>query len=297
MHVREIQEWCPPLQINIGARTEFHTLGLVEYDTKEMCTYAVDSGFLEIAIRKKNVAVVFAHPEAAARYPSDKSYVCTPHPAEAFYDLHNALVENTDFYGKNSTSEIDPRARVHESAYVAGEGVIIGEGAIVGPRAVIQEGTVIERNVLIKSGAVIGADGMEHKKFGDRRVKAIHAGGVHIGENSEIGANSVIVRNVFNDHTRIGANVVIGNLVNVGHQCVVEDEAVVMPMALLCGSSTVRKGARIGPAAVVSNWVEVGRNAVVSIGSVVVKDVPDHQRVSGNFAVNHMRFLRTSQSR
>ena len=47
----------------------------------------------------------------------------------------------------------------------------------------------------------------------------------------------------------------------------------------------------IGVGAIVSNRVSVGSGARVSIGAVATKNVPDGVTVSGNFAIEHHRFL------
>jgi UDP-3-O-[3-hydroxymyristoyl] glucosamine N-acyltransferase len=57
------------------------------------------------------------------------------------------------------------------------------------------------------------------------------------------------------------------------------------------GSARIGDDVWIGPNATISNQVQIGDGAAVSLGSVVVRDVRSGQRVSGNFAVDHRRFL------
>ena len=54
---------------------------------------------------------------------------------------------------------------------------------------------------------------------------------------------------------------------------------------------TIGDNVWIGVGAIVSNRVSVGTNARVSIGAVATKNVPDEMTVSGNFAIEHHRFL------
>ena len=48
----------------------------------------------------------------------------------------------------------------------------------------------------------------------------------------------------------------------------------------------------IGVNATVSNRIKIGKGARVSLGSVVTKDVPAGQTVTGNFAIDHARFMK-----
>ena len=47
----------------------------------------------------------------------------------------------------------------------------------------------------------------------------------------------------------------------------------------------------IGPNATIINELKIGKSANISVGSFVTKDVTVGQRVSGNFAIEHSRFL------
>jgi len=61
--------------------------------------------------------------------------------------------------------------------------------------------------------------------------------------------------------------------------------------ACLMGSVRIGNDVWIGPNATVSNQIRVGDGAAVSLGAVVVRDVPAGQGVSGNFAIEHPKFL------
>jgi UDP-3-O-[3-hydroxymyristoyl] glucosamine N-acyltransferase len=61
--------------------------------------------------------------------------------------------------------------------------------------------------------------------------------------------------------------------------------------ASITGSVVIGDEVWIGPNATISSAITVGNRASVSLGSVVTQDVPDDQRVSGNFAIRHERFL------
>jgi len=147
-------------------------------------------------------------------------------------------------------------------------------------------GPVIGDNTVISSGVVLNALGGRIYKG----LRVLHGGNVQIGANTYIGPNTVIVRGIWGNNTTIGDNCFIGQLVSIGHNCIVEDDVMILPGAVLCGSVLVRKGARISPGAVISNGVTIGAEAFVTLGSVVTKDVKPGERVSGNFAVEHNKW-------
>jgi UDP-3-O-[3-hydroxymyristoyl] glucosamine N-acyltransferase len=297
MEIGAIRDWRRDIEIRPRARTAFQSLGPLEYRTEDLCTYAVDSGWLKRAVSNRAVSVLFVCPELAGDAGTECSLVLTDSPESDFYRFHNWLADRTDFYGSPSETSLDPTASVHESAHVDPTGVRIGPRGVVGPNASILSGTTLDEGVVAQAGCVLGADGLEFRDVDGERLHARHAGGVRVGAGSVIGAGTVVVRNVFNGATRIGSGVAVGNLVNVGHQTVIEDGALVMPGAVLCGSCRIGRNARIGPGAVVSNGVRVGDGAVLSMGSVAVRDVPPGRRVSGHFAIEHAAFLRSQARR
>jgi len=60
---------------------------------------------------------------------------------------------------------------------------------------------------------------------------------------------------------------------------------------MLSGSVIIEDDVFIGPASAIRPQVRIGRGATVSIGSVVTKDVPAGTRVTGNFALEHEKFM------
>ena len=48
---------------------------------------------------------------------------------------------------------------------------------------------------------------------------------------------------------------------------------------------------KIGLNATILNGLEIGKDCNVSLGAVVTKNIPDGQKVTGNFAINHSDFI------
>ena len=77
---------------------------------------------------------------------------------------------------------IDPFVTIHKN-------VEIGEGTWIGSSVTIMNGTKIGKNCRIFPGAVIGADPQDLKFNGEKT-------NVEIGDNTVIGANSLVTKNI-----------------------------------------------------------------------------------------------------
>jgi len=109
----------------------------------------------------------------------------------------------------------------------------------------------------------------------------LHIGTVEIGDHVKIGNNVCIQRAIFGK-TRILHYSTIGSLVNIGHNCEIGREVVIINGAIICGSVKIGDGSCIGAGAIIRNKVKIGKNVTVGAGSVVLKDIPDNKKVIGN---------------
>lgn len=175
---------------------------------------------------------------------------------------------------------------VIEAGAAIGAGVVIGEDSRIFPRVTLYPRTRLGARVRIHSGCVIGADGFGYAPRKDQDGKVVdhqkiwHLGGVSIGDDVEIGANTCIDRGTIGD-TRIESLVKIDNLVQIGHNCIVERGAVLCGKAGLAGGAQVGQFAYIGGAAGLSNRVRVGARAEIGAFGGIGKDVPDGVQMMG----------------
>jgi UDP-3-O-[3-hydroxymyristoyl] glucosamine N-acyltransferase len=291
--IEEITRFNPHLKYQRNNYREFISIGNLLSQEPMLLSYAINDQYLQKALGKDNIAILFAKEEDANGIDTPISFVFSKHPQTDFFLFHNYLVENTDFYGRSSRTSIAPTARVHPSAFVAETNVVIQGDAVVGPNASVLENTVVGTGSVISSGVVLGVYGARliYKPDGTRFL-ARHGGGVSVGKKVFIGANSVIVRSVWRRPTTIGDGAFIGNLVNIGHNCQISENATVLPGAVLCGRAEIGSGAMVAPGAMINNAVRVGDGAWVTLGSVVTRDVEPGNKVSGNFAVPHDRLIK-----
>ena len=143
---------------------------------------------------------------------------------------------------------------------------------------------------VIRAGTVIGSEGFQVIRAGDDVIRVVHAGTVRIGRGVDIHANSCVDRGLFGE-TTVGDNSTIDDLVYVAHEVTIGRRCLIGAHAVINGSTVVGDDAWVGPGAVLSNGVTLGAGANVTLGAVVTRDVAPGARVTGNFAIDHERFL------
>lgn len=270
---------------------QFSALGLLSHDSGMMLVGFYDRSYFDRLITNPNVTCVITSPDLALLLPERLAVAVCEDPKTCFYQAHNHLLKHTGFYWTDFDSEIAPDAVVHQRAYVAPKNVRIGAGSIIEPNATILERSIIGRNVIIRAGAVIGGEGFEPKFVGGKHVVVPHAGGVLLHDEVEVQACTHIARSVFGGFTEIGEATKVDALVHIAHNVRVGSHCEITACVMVAGSVVIGDNVFIGPNASISSEVRIGNGAFVTLGSVVTKDVADGQRVSGNFAIEHSRFI------
>jgi len=157
----------------------------------------------------------------------------------------------------------------------------IGEGSIVHSHVSIREGTVIGKRVIVHDGVVIGADGFGFIRGSDGRyVKIPQVGRVVIEDDVEIGSNSAIDRAAL-DETVVRKGAKIDDLVMIGHNVEIGENAVLVAQVGISGSSSVGRGAILSGQVGIADHVAIGDGAVVAAKTGVTNDVPAGAMVAG----------------
>ena len=175
---------------------------------------------------------------------------------------------------------------------VIGKKVIIGHNCTIDGDIIIGDGTRIYNNVtiinkarigqncVIQSGAVLGHDGFGYTEDGDHRKTMVkHYGGIQIGDNVYIGANTCIERGTI-DNTVIKDGTKIDMLCLIGHNSTLEENSALVGGTMILGSVKIEKNGYVA-SALVKNQCRIGENALVGLGSVVISDVQDNSVVIG----------------
>lgn len=246
-----------------------------------------DAKSLEL-IRSTRAGVVLCPTEIPVGEFADtgKTLVAVAAPRLSFLRLVQAYFANPKPRGIHPTTVIDPQAKIEDDVYIGpftyvGGECEIGKGTVIYGHVHIYPNTQIGRNVIVHAGTVIGADGFGYHRNEDGELEKFpHIGGVIIGDNVEIGANTCIDRGALGN-TIIHEGAKIDNLVHVAHNVVVGHHAAVIAHAMVGGSTQIGDQAWIAPCACLRNGISIGDGSVVGLGAVVVKDVADDMTVMG----------------
>lgn len=199
---------------------------------------------------------------------------------------------------------IGPGTRIGARARIAPH-VTIGADASIGDDALIHSGVHIGDRVRIgagfiaQPGAVVGGDGFSFvtpEPSGVERIRVtlgqqdtitpqswhrIHSlGGVILGDNVEIGANSCIDRGTIAD-TTVGDGTKIDNHVQIGHNCRVGRDCLFCGHAAISGSVQVGDRVVLAGRAGVGDNLTIGDDAILTAGSGIITNVPPGKVLAG----------------
>jgi len=213
--------------------------------------------------------------------------------AESETTLPRIVVENPYAYFARLSQLFNPLVLqapgVHPSAVVAksaklgarvsiGAGCVIGDAAAVGddsvlyPRVVVYPGCIIGARAIIHSGAVIGADGFGIAEDEGRWVKIPQIGGVKIGEDVEIGANTTIDRGAIDD-TVIEDGVKLDNQIQVGHNVRIGAHTAIAGCTGIAGSADIGRHCTIGGAAIILGHLRIADHVNISAGTLISRSI------------------------
>ena len=265
---------------------------LKEASSGEIAFLANESYRKQLAESEASAVIVR---EADAESVSGSALVCD-NPYLAFA-LATQLFDNRPrtSSGVHSSAVVAGSARVGDGCRIAAN-VVIGDGAIIGDDCEIGAGTVIGdhcvlgsgchlnanvtlyhdvtlgERVRIHSGTVIGADGFGFAPDKGRWVKIMQLGGVRIGNDVEIGANSCVDRGALGD-TIIGDNVILDNHVQIAHNVELGAGTAMAAQAGVAGSTKLGKHCTLAGNAGVAGHLELCDGVFVAPKTVISKSI------------------------
>jgi UDP-3-O-[3-hydroxymyristoyl] glucosamine N-acyltransferase len=155
---------------------------------------------------------------------------------------------------------------------VVGEGVTLGDDTCLYPRVVVYPRCSIGSRVIAHSGVVIGADGFGIAEENGRWVKIPQIGGVRIGDDVEIGANTTIDRGAIDD-TVIEDGVKLDNQIQVGHNVRIGAHTAIAGCAGIAGSADIGRHCTIGGAAVILGHLRIVDHVNISAGTLISRSI------------------------
>lgn len=206
---------------------------------------------------------------------------------------------------------VSPGAQVAAGAYIGAdaqidEGALIGVGGIVGEnvhigahtrlyaRVTIYPGCRIGLRGLLHAGVVVGADGFGLAPTDGKWVKIPQIGGVRIGDDVEIGANTTIDRGAMDD-TVIEDGVKLDNQIQVGHNVHIGAHSAIAGCVGIAGSAYIGRHCTIGGAAMILGHLSIADYVNISAGTLVTKSIKKPGNYTGTYpADSHKNWLKNA---
>ena len=122
------------------------------------------------------------------------------------------------------------------------------------------------------AGVVIGADGFGLAMEAGHWIKVPQLGGVRIGDDCEIGANTCIDRGALGD-TVLEEDVRLDNLIQVGHNVHIGAHTAMAGCSAAAGSATIGRHCLIGGGAGILGHLEVCDRVVITAMTLVTHSI------------------------
>ncbi|MEY2777649.1 MAG: hypothetical protein RLY30_1747 [Pseudomonadota bacterium] len=218
----------------------------------------------------------------------------------------SAVVDPTAVIGQ--AVRIGPGAVVEAHAVIEdgcdlGPQVLIGESARVGPdsllhaRVTLYAGVQLGARAVVHAGAVLGSDGFGFAPAPDRSwVKIPQMGGLMIGDDVEIGANTTIDRGALSD-TRIGHGVKLDNQIQIAHNVVIGDHSALAACVGVAGSARIGAYCQIGGAAGVLGHLEIADGTIIGPMSLVMSSITEPGKYVGFYPLQPEKEWQRSAAR
>lgn len=193
--------------------------------------------------------------------------------------------------GIHPSAVVDANAEVHPSASVGplacvGANARIGADTRLGARVVVADGCHIGARCILHPGVVIGADGFGFAPTGSgagsRWEKIEQLGGVRIGDDVEIGANTCVDRGALGD-TVIEDGVKLDNLVQIAHNVHVGAHSAMAGCVGVAGSTRIGAHCTLGGGAIVLGHLVLADHVHVSAATTVTRSILESGHYSGVF--------------
>lgn len=185
---------------------------------------------------------------------------------------------------------VGARARVGARS-VLGAGCVIGEDCVVGEdcelvaRVTLVRNVRLGRRVRIHPGAVLGADGFGNAYEDGRWIKVPQLGGVVVGDDCEIGANTCIDRGALGD-TVLEEDVRLDNLVQIGHNVHVGAHTAMAGCVGVAGSARIGRNCLIAGQAGIGGHIDICDNVTVTAASALTHSIHQPGVYSGSLPVS-----------
>jgi UDP-3-O-[3-hydroxymyristoyl] glucosamine N-acyltransferase len=213
----------------------------------------------------------------------------------------------------DASAQVDPGAQVGAFVSIGARSrvaanVVIGPGCVIGEDCSVGEGSTLVarvtlvkrvrlgRRVLVHPGAVLGADGFGLAMDAGHWIKVPQQGGVLVGDDCEIGANTTIDRGAIDD-TVLEEDVRLDNQIQIGHNVTIGAHTAMAGCAAVAGSTSIGRYCLVGGAAGILGHLEICDRVLVTAMSLVTSSIREPGEYSSGTPLMPNREWRKSAAR
>lgn len=305
------------LQVQGDANASIHGVATLAHASAGQLTFLANPRYRpQLADSKASIIVLRADDADAA----PGTTLIAKDPYTAFAKI-GALFETVPLRepGIHPSAAIDPSAQVAASAHIGphvciGARSVIGENCIIGPGSVIGDDCQLEagcellarvtlvarvklgKRVRIHPGAVLGAEGFGLAMDGGHWIKVPQLGGVRIGDDCEIGANTCIDRGALED-TVLDEDVRVDNLVQIAHNVQIGAHSAIAGSTGIAGSARIGRYCLLGGSVGVVGHLEICDHVTITGRSVVRNSITEPGEYSSGTPLTDNRTWRKNAAR
>ena len=221
--------------------------------------------------------------------------------------------------GVHPTAVVETGARISASASIGplctiAASAVVEDGAMLGPHCVIGESCVVGaqarlvarvtlvtrvrlgKRVLVHPGAVLGADGFGIANDRGEWVKVPQLGGVQVGDDCEIGANTTVDRGALED-TVLEEDVRLDNQIQVAHNVVIGAHTAIAGCAAVAGSAKIGRHCLIGGGAGILGHLTIADRVTITAMTLVTHSIAASGEYSSGAPLEENRRWRRNAAR
>ena len=205
----------------------------------------------------------------------------------------------------DETADVDPSAHLAANVVVGancriGRNSYLGPGTVLGPDCIVGDECRFIANVtlvrqvsigdrcIFHPGVVLGADGFGNAMTPDGWIKVPQLGGVRIGSDVEIGANSTVDCGAIGD-TVIENGVRIDNLCMIAHNVEVGEHTAMAAMSGIAGSTKIGKRCLFAGQCGTVGHIRICDDVILAAKSYLSKDVTEPGTYGASFPAQPAR--------
>lgn len=277
------------------ATAEFIDLASLQNATSTQLTYAISNKFIP-QIKSSNALAIITTQELSKHCPNNVLISDNPYLAFAtltkYLNQKKHIIHPTNIVGSNCN--IGKNINLGANSFI-GDNVKIGDNCYIANNASILDNCIIGDNCTFASGSVIGSQGFGNAIDAESNWHNIfHSGGVKIGDNVNIGVNSVIDSGTL-EPTIINNGVQIDNLVHIAHNVQIGENCAIAARAGIAGSSIIGKHCQIGGMVGIVGHLIIADNVIISATSTVNQSISKAGIYTGFFPIlPHQKWKKTA---